>query len=212
MFERFTDESRRLIVLAQEECRRLGHDHIDPEHLLLAMLRLPEAMATRLLSEFGVDPGAMSRDMERTMGPGSRSRERGGHIPFQPQTKRVLELSLREAMVLGHRHIGTEHVLLALLRADGTAAAGALHAAGVDHGRTRERIEAMASPETYQGAVPPPAGPADPVEGDPSVRAIRAAKDEALDRRDFEAAASLRAEERELLRRLREREANPEAG
>jgi ATP-dependent Clp protease ATP-binding subunit ClpC len=208
MFERFTDQSRRVMVDAQRECVRLGHDHIDPEHLLLALLMQPEATGTRLLSELGVDPGAMRRDLEKTMGRGSRSREGGGHIPFQPRTKRVLETSLRESLRLRNNHLGTEHLLLALIGVEGGAAA-ALRSAGIELGRTRELVAHLPTAETGQ---PPPTG-ADPGEDEPMLRAVRAAKDAALDRGDLEAAAALRADERALLEALRrKRDGEPEAG
>jgi ATP-dependent Clp protease ATP-binding subunit ClpC len=126
---RDSTSARRTVVLAQEECRRLGHAQIDPERLLLALLMQDEAMATRLLINAGVDVGAMRRDL---MGPGSQPPQRAGHVPFNPLAKRVLELSLREAITLQHQHIGTQHLLLALIRVDGSAAATALQAAGAD--------------------------------------------------------------------------------
>jgi ATP-dependent Clp protease ATP-binding subunit ClpC len=209
MFERFTDQARRTVVLAQEECLRLGHTLIDPEHLLLALLMQDDAMATRLLIDFGVDVGAMRRDVEHAMGPGSQPPLRTGHIPFNPLAKRVLELSLREAITLGHWHIGSQHLLLALIRAEGSAAGSALQAAGVDLERTRQQIAVLTPTDTHEGPRPPNV---DPVEDEPSLRAIRAAKDAALDRGDFEAAASFRDEEKKLLQHLRESEARPEAG
>lgn len=210
MFERFTDESRRVVVGAQQECRRLGNDHIDPSHLLLALLGQPEAMATRLLTEFGVDTGALRDGVERSIGRGSQPMDRSGHIPFHPQTKRVLELSLREAMQLGDSHIGTEHLLLALLRAEESPAATALREAGVDLDRTRQRVRELASTETAEPRLEF-GGRTGAVEDDPSLRAIRAAKDAALDRGDFETAAAFRTQERELLKHLRER-TDPAAG
>jgi ATP-dependent Clp protease ATP-binding subunit ClpC len=209
MFERFTDQSRRTVVLAQEECRRLGHAQIDPEHLLLALLMQDDAMATRLLINFGVDVGAMWRDVEHGMRLGSQPLLRTGHIPFNPLAKRVLELSLREAITLGHRHIGSQHVLLAPIRAEGSAAAAALRAAGVDLDGTRQQIAVLTPADIYEGPKPPHV---DPVEDEPGLRAIRAAKDAALDRGDFKVAASFRDEEKKLLQRLRESEARPEAG
>lgn len=212
MFEMFTDDSRRIVVMAQEECRRLGHHQIDPEHLLLALLMQPAATGTRLLTACGVDVGALRDEVERATEPGPPSTERGGHIPFNPLTKRILERSLRESKLLKHRHIGTEHILLALICADGSAAAtaldAALRAAGMDLDRVRERIGEIESTET---AEPRPESGGRTVEDDPSLRAIRAAKDAALDRGDLQAAAAFRDQEKELLRHLRER-IDPAAG
>jgi ATP-dependent Clp protease ATP-binding subunit ClpA len=165
MFERFTDQARRTVVLAVEECRRLGHTQINPEHLLLALLMQDDAMASRLLINFGVDVGALRRDVEHSMGLGSQPPQHTGHIPFNPQTKHVLDLALQEATKLQHRPIGTQHLLLALIRADWSAAATALHAAGVDLERTRQRIAVLTPAGAYE-QTPPPHG--DPV-GDESI-------------------------------------------
>jgi ATP-dependent Clp protease ATP-binding subunit ClpA len=114
------------VVLAQEGCRCLGHAQIDPEHLLLALLMQDDAMATQLLINFGVDVGAIRRDVEHAMGASSQSPQRGGDIPFNSLAKRVLELSLRESSTLHHCHVGTQHLLLALIRADTGAEATVL--------------------------------------------------------------------------------------
>jgi ATP-dependent Clp protease ATP-binding subunit ClpA len=200
MFERFTDQSRQTVVLAQQECRRLGHTQIDPEHLLLGLLMQDDAMATGLLINVGVDVGAIRRDVEHAMRLGPLPPQRAGHIPFNPLTKQVVDLALREATKLEHRHIGTQHLLLALIRADGSPAATALQTAGVDLERTRQRIAVLTPADAYEETMPPHG---DSVEDESSLRAICAGKDAALDRGDFEAAASFRAEERELLQRLR---------
>jgi ATP-dependent Clp protease ATP-binding subunit ClpC len=204
MFERFSDQARRMIVLAQEECRRLGHEHIDAGHLLLALLLLPGSTGTGLLVSAGADLEALARDTERALGSGSREPDAGGHLPFDPQTKRVLETALREALGLGHDFIGTEHLLLALVVVDGTAASTALGAAGIRAGALREAVRTTPSIEERGEA----GHASTPVRGVPTVliqelTAARTAKDAALDRRDFEAAANFRDKERELLRRMR---------
>jgi ATP-dependent Clp protease ATP-binding subunit ClpC len=204
MFERFTDQSRALVVGAQQECRRLGHDQIDPEHVLLALLAQPDSMGTRLLTESGVDTAGLRDDLARVIGRGSQPMDRTGHIPFHPQTKQVLELSLREALQLGDWHIGTEHILLALLHTDRAPAAAALREAGVDLDRTRQRVRELRTIETFESRQPHP-GRASAAEPDPRLAAVRAAKDAALDRGDFRAAATLRAQERELLGEPHER-------
>lgn len=203
MFERFTDQARRMIVLAQEECRRLGHEHIDAGHLLIALLMLPASTGTALLvSSADRDLDALRIDTERALGTGSQPPDAGGHLPFHPQTKRVLEVALRESLRLGHDYIGTEHLLLALIVVDGTAASTVLGSAGVDADAVRELARRIPSTERHE---PRSAGPGPG--GAPSVlvqelAAARAAKDAALDRRDFEAAANFRDKERDLMRRL----------
>jgi ATP-dependent Clp protease ATP-binding subunit ClpC len=219
MFERFTDQARRTVVGAQQECRRLGNEHIDTEHLLLALLAQPDTAGGRALVECGVDTVALRGEVEGAIGPGGREAGKGGHIPFTPASKGVLEASLRQALRLGHKHIGTGHILLGLLTVEEGGAAAALRAAGVDPGRVAERIEALEAAElsadTRRRGIE--TGDVELV-GGRELAALRDAKDAALDRGDFEAAARLRAQERELLRRLTEgaarpaRETGPEVG
>jgi predicted enzyme related to lactoylglutathione lyase len=114
MFERFTDEARRVVVLAQQEARRLDHDHIGTEHVLLGLLAVPEGVAARALAGLGVAADAVRGEVEQVIGRGTRTPE--GHIPFTPRAKKVLELSLREAMERGDNFIGAEHILLAVAR------------------------------------------------------------------------------------------------
>ena len=208
MFERFTDQARRTVVDAQLQCRRLGHEHIDPEHVLLALLAQPDSVAARALVESDVDTAALHRDVEVAIGRGTREAAKGGHIPFHPDSKRVLEASLRQALRAGHHHIGTGHMLLGLLAVEESGAATALRAAGVDPGGLRERVEALEAAEDakYRGRS---RDRGVGMVGGQELIDLRAAKDAALDRRDFEAAASLRAQERELLRRLAEGAARP---
>jgi len=218
MFERFTGEARRAVVDAQQECKRLGHEHIDPEHVLLAMLAQPDSVASRALVECGVDTAALRSDVEGAIGRGTREAAEGGHIPFHPDSKRVLEASLREALRAGHHHIGTGHMLLGLLTVEDSGAATALRATGIDPGVLRERVEALEATEAAKYGGQPRERGAGTVGALMELTAVRAAKDAALDRGDFEAAASLRAQERELLRRQAkgasqpEGETGPEAG
>jgi ATP-dependent Clp protease ATP-binding subunit ClpC len=121
VFERFTDRARRVVVLAQEEVRLLGHGHIGTEHLLLGLLREEEGLAARELIAAGVDLERARAVVAELVGPPEEGGS--GHLPFTPGAKRVLELSLREALKLGHNFISTEHLLLGLLgETDGTAA------------------------------------------------------------------------------------------
>jgi len=114
VFERFTDRARRVVVLAQEESRELGHDHIGTEHLLLGLVRETEGIAAQALAALDVDLDVVRARVEERIGHGSGQPK--GHIPFTPRAKKVLEMSLREALQLKHDYIGTEHILLGLLR------------------------------------------------------------------------------------------------
>src|SRR3954469_135325 len=121
MFERFTNRARQSVVLAQVEAREFSHDYIGTEHVLLGLLREGEGMAAVTLRRLGIGVGIVRTEVEAIVGRGSGSPE--GHIPFTPRAKKVLELSLREAIQLGHNYIGTEHVLLGLVReGEGVAA------------------------------------------------------------------------------------------
>src|SRR5579859_1598409 len=121
MFERFTDRARRVIVLAQDEARLLDHNYIGTEHLLLGLIHEGEGVAAAALRELGVSLDAVRQKVEEIIGRGQQAP--AGHIPFTPRAKKVLELSLRESNQLGHGYIGTEHILLGLLReGEGVAA------------------------------------------------------------------------------------------
>jgi ATP-dependent Clp protease ATP-binding subunit ClpA len=117
VFERFTDQARRVVVLAQEESRLLGHEHIGSHHLLLGLIREGEGDAAQALTAADVTLDGARRQVEHMVGRGG-SQLRSGHIPFTPGAKKALELSLRESLQLGHDDIGTEHVLLGLLHGD----------------------------------------------------------------------------------------------
>jgi ATP-dependent Clp protease ATP-binding subunit ClpC len=120
MFERFTDRARRVVVLAQEEARMLNHNYIGTEHLLLGLLHEDQGMAAQVLGEMGVSLSSVREQVLEIIGSGDSAPS--GHIPFTPRAKKVLELSLREALQLGTDYIGTEHLLLGLLReGDGVA-------------------------------------------------------------------------------------------
>jgi ATP-dependent Clp protease ATP-binding subunit ClpC len=121
MFERFTDQARRVVVQAQEEARTLGHNYIGTEHILLGLLSEREGLAAQALSSLGISLDAAREQVVEIAGAGTG--QQSGHIPFTPRTKKVLELSLREAQRLGDDHIGTEHILLGLVReGDGVGA------------------------------------------------------------------------------------------
>ena len=121
MFERFTDRARRVVVLAQEEARMLNHNYIGTEHILLGLIHEGEGVAAKALESLGISLDAVRQQVEEIIGQGQQAPS--GHIPFTPRAKKVLELSLREALQLGHNYIGTEHILLGLIReGDGVAA------------------------------------------------------------------------------------------
>jgi ATP-dependent Clp protease ATP-binding subunit ClpA len=114
MFERFTDKARHVVVLAQEEARRLNHNYIGTEHLLLGLLGVPDGTGGRALASVGIKLDAARQDVAEIIGKGKATPS--GHIPFTPRAKKVLELALREALQLQHNYIGTEHVLLGVIR------------------------------------------------------------------------------------------------
>jgi ATP-dependent Clp protease ATP-binding subunit ClpA len=129
MFERFTAYARRAVVMAQEEAREMNHNYIGTEHILLALLRQPDGLpnqvdggASGILGEFGMTLEGVRQEVLNTVGAGAGKRL-SGHIPFTPRAKKVLELSLREALQLHHNYIGTEHILLGLIREDKGVAA-----------------------------------------------------------------------------------------
>ncbi len=121
MFERFTDRARRVVVMAQEEARKMNHKYIGTEHLLLGLLAEGDGVAAKSLGSLGIDLNSTREQVIQTVGVGQQAPT--GHIPFTPRAKKVLELALREALQLGHNYIGTEHILLGLIReGEGVAA------------------------------------------------------------------------------------------
>ena len=138
MFERFTDRARRVVVLAQEEARMLGHNYIGTEHVLLGLLHEGEGLAARALEALGVGLEAVRQQVEERIGRGHQAQS--GHIPFTARAKKVLELSLREALLVGHDHIGTEHILLALIGEGDGVAVQVLVGLGADLDRIRQQV------------------------------------------------------------------------
>ena len=154
MFERFTERARRAVVLAQEEARKLDHGYIGTEHLLLGLIREDEGVAAKALEALGISLKAVREQVVARVGRGRRPPS--GHIPFTDRAKRVLELSLRESGQLGHRYIGTEHILLAIVRAGDGVAAQVLTELGADPGRVREQVIELLQGYTGEG---PRSGP-----------------------------------------------------
>jgi ATP-dependent Clp protease ATP-binding subunit ClpA len=138
VFERFTDRARRVVVLAQEEARTLSHDYIGTEHILLGLLHEGEGVAGQALASLDIGLDNTRAFVEREVGQGAKAP--GGHIPFTPRAKKVLELSLREALQLRHNYIGTEHILLGVIREGEGLAARALVNGGVDLAELRQRV------------------------------------------------------------------------
>ena len=138
MFERFTDRARRVVVLAQEEARMLSHNYIGTEHILLGLIHEGEGVAAKALESLGISLEAVRQQVEEIIGQGQQAPS--GHIPFTPRAKKVLELSLREALQLGHNYIGTEHILLGLIREGEGVAAQVLVKLGADLNRVRQQV------------------------------------------------------------------------
>jgi ATP-dependent Clp protease ATP-binding subunit ClpC len=149
MFERFTDRSRRVVVLAQEEARMLDHDYIGTEHILLALIGAGGGVAAQALESLGVTEETARQQVEEITGRGQAGPVRG-HIPFTPRAKKILQLSLREAIALGHGFIGTEHILLGLVREDDGVAIRVLSGLGVDPDRVRQQVIQLVSARRVQ--------------------------------------------------------------
>ncbi|WP_410810763.1 ATP-dependent Clp protease ATP-binding subunit [Micromonospora sp. 067-2] len=167
MFERFTDRARRVVVLAQEEARMLNHNYIGTEHILLGLIHEGEGVAAKALESLGISLEGVRQQVEEIIGQGQQAPS--GHIPFTPRAKKVLELSLREALQLGHNYIGTEHILLGLIREGEGVAAQVLVKLGADLNRVRQQVIQLLS--GYQGKEPAAAGAA-PGEAAPSTSLV----------------------------------------
>jgi ATP-dependent Clp protease ATP-binding subunit ClpA len=214
MFERFTDRARRVVVLAQEEARLLNHNYIGTEHLLLGLIHEGEGVAAMALESLGISLEAVRAQVEEIIGQGQSAPT--GHIPFTPRAKKVLELSLREATQLGHNYIGTEHILLGLIREGEGVAAQVLVKLGADLSRVRQQVIQVLS--SYVGGKAPAeqAGartrlvrmtvPEELREAEVELAQVRRKKEAAIEAENFEQAATLRDQERQLLRRVAERE------
>jgi ATP-dependent Clp protease ATP-binding subunit ClpC len=138
MFERFTDRARRVVVLAQEEARMLNHNYIGTEHILLGLVHEGDGVAAKAMAAMEISLEKVRQQVEEIIGRGAQAPS--GHIPFTPRAKRVLELSLRESLQLGHNYIGTEHILLGLIREGEGVAAQVLVRLGADLNRVRQQV------------------------------------------------------------------------
>jgi ATP-dependent Clp protease ATP-binding subunit ClpC len=229
MFERFTKRARRVVVLAQEEARMLDHNYIGTEHLLLGLIHEGEGVAARALESLGISLQVLRQQVEEIIGRGQEAPS--GHIPFTPRAKKVLELSLREAKQLGHDYIGTEHILLGLIREGSGVAAQVLVKLGADLNRVRQQViqllqdyqaedvtgegsgldqlraelrgDALAQAESLDNrlaAIERWVGMRPDLDDlDQEIARVRREKEAAVDRQDYEAAAVLRNQEKQLL-------------
>ena len=152
MFERFTEQARQVVVLAQEEARTLGHNYIGTEHILLGLLREEDGLGARALESLGIKIREVRREVVSIVGEGDELAS--GQIPFTPRGKKVLELSIREALALGHNYIGTEHLLLALARENEGVAMQILHGLGTNDEEIENAVIAVVSAK--QRATPSP--------------------------------------------------------
>jgi len=154
MFERFTDRARRVVVLAQEEARGLNHNYIGTEHILLGLIHEGEGVASKALESLGISLEAVREQVQEIIGQGQQAPT--GHIPFTPRAKKVLELSLREALQLGHNYIGTEHILLGLLREEEGLAARVLESLDITVERVRAQVVRIvgSGEEVTSGQIP----------------------------------------------------------
>ena len=225
MFERFTDRARRVVVLAQEEARMLNHNYIGTEHILLGLIHEGEGVAAKALVSLGISLDAVRHQVEEIIGQGQQAPS--GHIPFTPRAKKVLELSHREAVQLGHNYIGTEHILLGLIRESDGVAAQVLVTLGADLNRVRQQViqllhghpaeepvSARSAEQNLRPAVQTRleaferrlvaieqrigTGP-DTSDLDEQIAQVCREKESAIDAQDYEQAASLRNREKELL-------------
>jgi ATP-dependent Clp protease ATP-binding subunit ClpA len=210
VFERFTDRARRVIVLAQEEARLLNHDYVGTEHLLLGLVHEGQGVGARALESLGISLEVVRAQVEAVLGRGRHAPS--GHLPFTPRAKKVLELTLREALELRHNYIGTEHILLGLIREGEGVAAQVLVQLGVDLRRARQQVIQLLSGHAGSGE----AGartrlvrmsvPEDLREAEEQLAEVRREKQAAIDAEEFDRAAALRDKERQLVAWVAERE------
>jgi len=156
MLERFTDRARRVVALAEEEARRLDHNYIGTEHILLGLIREGEGVAAKALESLGISLDAVRQQVEEIIGQGQQTPF--DVIPFTPRSKKVLELSLRESQQLGHNYIGTEHILLGLIREGDGVAAQVLVKLGADLNRVRQQVIQLIAAQQQPGHLPPREG------------------------------------------------------
>jgi len=228
MFERFTDRARRVVVLAQEEARRLDHNYIGTEHILLGLIREGDGAAAQALESLGISLDAARQQVEEFVGRGQVAPS--GHIPFTPRAKKVLELSLREALQLGQGYIDTEHILLGLIHEGDGVAAQALVTLGADLNQVRQQVIQLLAARPAEEPGPGVTVRLEMVERrltaieqrvgigsgtgdlDEQLRVIRTEKEAAVDAQNFDQAVSLRDREKQLLAEKAARQEQRAAG
>lgn len=201
MFERFTERARLAVVLADEEARALKHDHLGSEHILLGLLREPEGLAAQALAAFDVSIEEVRAQVVRIVGRGDKGT--AGHIPLTPRAKKALELALREALLLGHNYIGTEHILLGLVHDTDGVAARILLDLDVDAEKIRTEVLRLLQP-TPSASRSPESVKARPYsspltrEVRQAIDSLRRAKERAIEAGDFERGTEMRSREKLL--------------
>ena len=193
MFERFTERARQVVVLAQDEARALKHNYIGTEHILLGLLREEEGLAARVLESLDITVEEVRAQVARIVGQGDEVTT--GQIPFTPRAKKVLELALREGLSLGHNYIGTEHILLGLVRENEGVAARILLDFDADAEKIRNEIRMLSGVREVK---PLPESPPVAVEVIVEIERLRQEKEAAIEAQRFEEAAALRNRERVL--------------
>jgi ATP-dependent Clp protease ATP-binding subunit ClpA len=203
VFERFTERARQVVVLAQDEAGLLKHNYIGTEHILIGLLREEDGLAARVLESFDITVEDMRAQVARIVGQGDEVTT--GQIPFTPRAKKVLELSLREALSLGHGYIGTEHILLGLLsEGEGVAIRILLDFADPEDIRS-EVLNVLSGSSPSKEPYAPNAPPIAP-EVAAEIERVRTEKEKAMEDQEFDRAAELRDRERRLVRTARELE------
>jgi ATP-dependent Clp protease ATP-binding subunit ClpA len=194
MFDRFTARAREVIVAAQDEARALQHNYVGTEHILLGLVKEGEGVGARALGALGISLDAVRQQVLEIIGQGRQAP--AGHVPFTPRSKKVLDLALREAMLLDHLYVGTEHILLGLLREGDGVACQVLTRLGAGHARVREQVLSLLADrvQLHNETVPPGIH-----DYDLQIAQARQEKDAAIDAHDFDRAAALRAGEKRLL-------------
>jgi Clp amino terminal domain, pathogenicity island component len=194
MLDRMTARAREVIIAAQDEARALRHNYIGTEHILLGLVKEGDGVAGRALNALGISLEAVRQQVLEIIGEGRQAP--AGHIPFTPRSKKVLDLALREAMHLDHLYIGTEHILLGLVREGDGVAFQVLTRLGADHARVREQVLGLLADHAQSRNETVPPGIRD---YDVQIAQARQEKDAAIDAQDFDRAAALRASEKQLL-------------
>jgi prophage maintenance system killer protein len=189
-FQHFTDRARRVVVLAQEDARTLKHNYVGTEHILLGLIHEGEGVAAAALESLGISRASVRQQVEEIIGQGQQAPS--GRLTFTPRAKKVLELSMREALQVGHNHVGTEHILLGLIREGEGVAAQVLVRLGADLNRVRQQVILLITGRQNRPG-PPGLG-----YYDEKIAAAGQQKDAALDAREFDRAAGLRGEEKRL--------------